>query len=471
MTTPDTKPASQSRAAIDLDDVQSLVAHPHNDLPVAKFALLRITDGESVRRWLRNHVDEIATARTRESGAQVNIAFTAPGLSALRFGATLPDGFSREFLEGIATAHRTRILGDEGTNAPQQWRWGGEGREVHVLLMVYACDGRMLDAEWAHWMEHAHGVEPVVEALASQHLPDSKEHFGFRDGVAQPCLRGLMAEGDPDNTIALGEALFGYANEYGRLPASPSIAAAEDPQGILHRGDGVADLGRNGTYLVLRQLAQDVHSFWQYLSGDRGLADAIRLGAKMVGRWPGGAPLVLAPDRDDPTLSSSDAFGYADADKLGNHCPIGSHIRRTNPRDALMTDPVESVKVVKRHRIVRRGRAYGPPVDPSMSPAAILGKPRDNIERGLLFMCLNANIGRQFEFIQQTWANSPKFGGLYGDVDPLFGQRTNEIAATFTEPGDPVRTRATGLPEFVTVKGGAYFFLPSIRALRFLVSG
>ena len=189
---------------------------------------------------------------------------------------------------------------------------------------------------------------------------------------------------------------------------------------------------------------------------------------------------MLSPDRDDPALSDADDFGYRDSDAHGFKCPIGSHVRRSNPRDTLGPDGPTALKTANRHRILRRGRSYGHrPDDPRVA---------DTVDRGLLFLCLNTDIERQFEFVQQTWVNNPVFGGLNGEVDPLIGNisRTETAAvnpnqggsgngeaqsdAIFTVQADPLRTRVHNLERFVTVKGGAYFFLPSIRALRYLAS-
>jgi Dyp-type peroxidase family len=211
---------------------------------------------------------------------------------------------------------------------------------------------------------------------------------------------------------------------------------------------------------------------------DRGASD--RLAAKFVGRWQNGAPLAMSPDADDPTLSAADDFGYRDSDAFGFKCPIGAHVRRSNPRDTLGPDGPTALKTANRHRILRRGRSYGHrPADPRVA---------DPIDRGLLFLCLNSDIERQFEFVQQTWVNNPVFGGLNVEVDPLIGNINKtetsspnsnqgnadngeaERDAIFTVQADPLRTRVHNLERFVTVKGGDYFFLPSIRALRYLAS-
>jgi deferrochelatase/peroxidase EfeB len=142
-------------------------------------------------------------------------------------------------------------------------------------------------------------------------------------------------------------------------------------------------------------------------------------------------------------------------------------VRRSNPRDSLDPSPgsAESVAVGKRHRLLRRGRKYGSPLAQAEALAAASGPEQD--ERGLHFICLNANIARQFEFVQHTWINNPRFAGLYDEPDPLVAA-AGARGRTFTMPADPVRRRVTGLPSFVSVRGGAYFFLPGLRALRYL---
>jgi deferrochelatase/peroxidase EfeB len=194
--------------------------------------------------------------------------------------------------------------------------------------------------------------------------------------------------------------------------------------------------------------------------GQRTEDKAVRLAAKCVGRWPGGAPLSRAPDEDAAEWARDNTFTYRD-DGGGFKCPVGAHIRRANPRDSLEPGPQESAKLTRRHMIMRRGRAYGPPL-------ARFQKEERPQERGLFFVAVNANIGRQFEFMQQTWLNNPKFDGLLDETDPISGARDPRLGGSLTIPEQPVRRRLTGLPAFVTTRGGEYFFLPGLPALRFL---
>jgi Dyp-type peroxidase family len=326
----------------------------------------------------------------------------------------------------------------------------------------------------------------LIDQLDTTWLPQDKEHFGFRDGVSQTGIEGVHTRTSPGNTIAAGEFVLGYPNAYGQYTDRPLLSPEQDPGGLLPQAPDdqrARDLGMNGSYLVFRQLSQDVVKFWQscdentrHRDGTSNPEARIRLASKMVGRWPSGTPLVRAPERDDPAFASDNEFlYYGSGDAHGLKCPIGAHIRRTNPRDSLEPDPGSdrSIEVGKRHRIIRRGRVYGAPVASSMESADILAGADAAGERGLHFLCFNTHIGRQFEFIQHTWVNNPGFDGLYDDDDPLIGDRGcghGKPGGTFTIQADPVRTRVTGLPRFVQVRGAGYFFLPGIRALRFLAS-
>jgi Dyp-type peroxidase family len=237
------------------------------------------------------------------------------------------------------------------------------------------------------------------------------------------------------------------------------LPAREDPGCLLlpdPAGSGAVDFGRNGSYLVFRQLEQDVEGFWQFVDAATRRADGspdsgggAALAAKMVGRWPSGAPLVKAPDHDAPALAEDNDFAYRD-DPRGLACPIGAHVRRANPRDSLGPEPAASLDASDRHRLLRRARSYGPAGG-----------------TGLYFICLAGDLARQFEFVQHTWLNSATFNGLYADADPLTGSR-HPAGATFTIPARPVRRRYRGLPQFVRTRGGAYFFLPGVSAVRYL---
>jgi len=463
---------------LDLDDIQGLIARGYGALRAARYALLHIDDGRAARHWLDGLVARVTPVSARPTDSALHVAVTSSGLAKLGIPGETLAGFADEFVSGMTTPHRRRILGDIEESAPERWDWGGPATTgVDLLLLVFARDAATLagvyDPLAAAWTG---GGLTVVKALETSDLGD-REHFGFRDGVSQPTVDGLSSRVDrPANTVKAGEFILGYPNEYGLYTDRPLLPPSADSAGLLPRdrgGSGAADLGRNGSYLVFRQLRQDVRGFRQFVAtaarGGGGTDDPAapyQLAARMVGRWPSGAPLVLAPDEDQPALADANDFGYAAVDPYGYRCPIGAHIRRAHPRDALDPHPGSdaSIALDKRHRLLRRGREYGPPLPPD---DAIAAAPVVDDDRGLHFICITANIARQFEFVHHTWLNTPTFAGLYDDADPLVGAHVPS-GGTFTVQALPVRTRVTGLPRFVQPRGGAYFFLPGLRALRYL---
>jgi Dyp-type peroxidase family len=464
---------------LEFADIQGIVTRGYGKLRAATYALLEISDAAAARVWLGTLAGTITSCATDPDDVARNIAFAPSGLTKLGLTPDVLALFSAEFLDGMASMHRGRLLGDLDANAPGHWAWGAPcGAPVDLVLLLYARDeaglATLYDAQATAFQ--GAGLR-LTKKLDTVDLGDV-EHFGFRDGISQPIIEGIPKAAPAANVIKAGEFLLGYVNEYGLYTDRPLLPATADPNGVLFRepaGSG-ADLGRNGTYLVVRTLQQDVRGFRQFLAQTSatptdGDTDArLRLAAKLVGRWPSGAPLVKAPEHDDPSLAGDNDFAYAQEDPDGLRCPLGAHIRRSHPRDSLDPNPGsdQSVAVDKRHRLIRRGREYGPPL-----PADDIDQPAPpgvtDTERGLHFMAVNANIARQFEFIQHTWVNNPKFAGLYDDADPLLAAHT-PAGGTFTMPALPVRQRLTGLPRFITVRGGAYFFLPGLRAIRYLAS-
>jgi Dyp-type peroxidase family len=461
---------------LEFGDTQGIVFSGYQKKPCATYLLLRIVDPAKAKRWLRAMSQIVTTGADRPEHNCINVALSGSALTALGVDHDTFQTFPLEFRDGLAGSEtRSRTLGDVGTSDPTRWLWGRPSERVDVLLMLFASTENSLKELIATQGEGFEGALTCVFERSTRTVPERREHFGFSDGIAQPVIEGSGQGARGVRTIKPGEFILGYPNEYGKLPFIPNADPALDVGAHLAacEPDGKRKaLGRNGSYLVVRQLEQRVYEFWQYmrtaavrLNPASTAADgAVRLAAKCVGRWPSGAPLVKAPESDDRAFATDNDFGYFWKDRDGERCPIGSHIRRANPRDSLEPDPLASQRVVDRHRVLRRGRSYGQPVDKPWQLAA-----DDGQERGLFFICVNANIRRQFEFIQQTWANNPKFGGLYDERDPLIG--VNDGATSeFTIPADPARQRLDGLPRFVDVRGGEYFFLPSVRALKFLAS-
>jgi len=464
-----------------LADIQGLVVHGYKYMDAACFLLLRIEDPTRARRWLRETLPDVTTAETKspEQLAQwttaVNLAVTSRGLKALGLPDEALETFPEEFREGMSA--RADILGDTGESAPEAWEFGGPSgpaaqEELHLMLMLYGTTEAevtgLLEAQQARLEAgglRELGVQRAARIRdAEQHVV---EHFGFRDGISQPQLEGFTdpkhAAPDHGGPIKPGEFLLGYENEYAEVPHSPAVPASLDVSGVLPAGReaGWKELGKNGSYLVLRKLRQDVEAFQHFLEARKELAvgetDEHKkrwLAAKLMGRWHDGAPLL--PGEDAPPVRSADGghgidndFGFAEKDQEGYGCPVASHVRRANPRDALPPSVELSRQVSRRHRILRRGVTYS-----------------EGPDKGVLFIALNANIARQFEFLQQTWLNNGKFSGRYEERDPLVTQGAGKM----TLPRQPVRRCVEGIERFVTVKGGDYFFLPGLKALEFLAN-
>jgi Dyp-type peroxidase family len=391
----------------------------------------------------------------------------------------------------MADEYRSFILGDQNNSDPLKWNWGGPKNDrVHMLLLLYAKDDLTLEREYNIRINSANflqGISLIAVKETCSNI-DNKEHFGFRDGISQARMEGLGSEkqNEMDKVVPIkaGEFVLGYKNEYDRLTDIPAVLKNDDIKNILPvnaQDPDLKDLGRNGSYLVYREIEQDVFGFWKYLeanskeTAENKTDSAIKLGAKMVGRWPGGAPLVLSPEIDDSTKSEETNFKYWDEDPKGYKCPLGAHIRRSNPRDQLFDRKKQpSIEMIRKHMLLRRGRAFGKPLVDSMKPDDILKLEKDDGQkRGLHFICLNADISKQFEFVQSIWLNSSKFAGLYNETDPITGARIDSKEnpnTEFTCPAMPVRTKYKNLPQFTTTVGGAYFFLPGIKALKFIAN-
>lgn len=458
---------SSALAAADADDIQGLLRSAYRTLPFADYGLYHLSDPEGGRHLLQRLVERATATSARRLAVATQVALTSSGLAAIGVPSRILAGFSFEFLGGMNSDRCSRFLGDH----PSGWVWGSpDGVPVHLLVATFAdSEAQLADAVGGVDALAASSGGSVIYRINSREL-SSTEPFGFRDGISEPFVEELSTgrqreEGGPRTPVPLGEFVLGYPNMYGLQTQRPVLPLSLDPGRVLpalapgeDRGnpDGGADLGRNGSYLVVRTLSQDTEAFASYLEASAAATglEADLLAAKMVGRWRGGAPLALSPEVDHPDLAFANDFGYHTEDPSGLKCPLGAHVRRANPRDSLDPRPgsAKSLAVTDRHRLLRRGRIY-----------------TDGQEKGLQFLALNANIGRQFEFIQHTWLNSSKFGGLYDDVDPILGPRSSD--SVFTMPAEPIRTRLSGLPDFVNTRGGAYLFLPGIRALRYLGTG
>ncbi len=443
--------------SLDLDRIQGLVVRGYR-LPLARYIFLRIDDPGAAGEWISEIAGEVLTAApwSEKPASGLNIAISYAGLAALALPSQTLASFPEEFREGMAA--RASLLGDEDLSAPANWEAPLGTPEVHVLVMIAAADEEALSAHDQRiraGIERSGGLTVVYDDLGN-FMPDSREHFGFADGFAQPDVEGAglpsqpgdgaPLSGDHWRPIRAGEFILGYPDEENALPDAPT------PD----------QLASNGSFLVYRKLHQHVAAFRDQLARAAQLYPGGEelLAAKIVGRWRDGTPIDLSPERPDPALVADDhrnnAFAYS-TDTDGLRCPVGAHIRRCNPRDSL---PFEG-KLVNRHRLIRRGIPYGDPL-----PA---GAADDGKDRGIIFMCLQASIARQFEFIQGQWLNAGNAFTLGEDQDVLVGTQDADGPHKMTVPGNPPFFVGP-LQRVVTVKGGEYFFVPGINGLQFLAS-
>lgn len=490
----------------EFDDIQGLLRFGHGKLRDSSFLLLNIVDVDAAREWLKTAPVTSAVTTNPPPSRVLQIAFTVDGLRTLGLGESIIADFSDEFIAGMTgDESRSRRLGDVGVNAPDQWCWGGDTAHApHILLLLYAlADGA--DA-WRSKVEDelfSQAFELFGE-LPTRDL-GSIEPFGFLDGISQPRIDWGRRQGTDlherdrySNWLATGEVVLGYPNEYGEYSNRPLIEphldehAAELPD--AEEQPTRKDFARNGSYLVIRQLHQDVPGFWQFLDEETGTAEERnQLAAAMVGRHRDGSPLIPSSVEEIPGISPrnpGNQFTY-ESDPNGHLCPFGAHIRRTNPRTGDyppgvtgifsrlikllgfgLNQPDEDLVASTRfHRLLRRGRGYGEML--TAEDAIKLDAPEG--ERGLQFICLVADISRQFEFVQNAWCMNSHFNGVQQESDPLLGNRQplldGGVTDQFNRPAPEGLMQTTSrLPQFVHVRGGGYFFMPGLRALKYIAA-
>ncbi len=485
---------------VSFEDMQGLIRFGHGALTEAEFLLCLVKDASAAGDWLKDAPVTSAATQDSPPDTALQVAFTSQGLAAFGLPEEAMSGFAQPFLSGMTGENsRSRRLGDTGTNAPENWGW--DAANAHVLIMLYARKGGL--KAWKNSVLTAAFNAAFSEVQSFPTRPNEGfEPFGFRDGISEPKIDWKNAHPpskhgreDYSNLISPGEVILGHRNEYNARSASPKLDATTPNSDVLADAPdkpGLRDLGRNGSYLVFRQLAQDVPGFWRYMDSATGGDPKSRqaLAASMVGREMDGTPLIHNR-RDIEGSPRQNDFTYED-DINGVSCPLGAHIRRANPRTGDHPHQLEGrigwllstlgfrrrrdklpgrhdlVASTRFHRLVRRGRVYGP----KMTPEDALRKGGKPGERGLLFICLCADLVRQFEFVQNAWMASPKFNGLTGEADPLIGGRAQMSGVASDgfsiQKADGIEERHPNLPQFVTVKGGGYFFLPGLRALQFI---
>jgi Dyp-type peroxidase family len=413
-----------------------------------RYEFLSFQDAAQGRAWLKGILDKVASAQEAKDRLETerrwaSVAFTWPGLRALGVDEASLATFPEEFRQGMVA--RAQMLGDTGANHPDNWVGGLASPNLHAIAILFAREASERERS-AREHQTLLTQFPSVEVLSSLDLDavsteHARDHFGYRDRLTEIAIEGADIEPTPGSGgyIKAGEFILGYPDEDG-----PPVGL---PQPEI--------LSRNGTFMAYRRLQEHVGAFREFLRQNGKTPEEQEwIAAKLMGRWRSGAPLMFAPEKDDPALANDpqryNDFDYGKMDPHGYAVPLGAHIRRMNPRD---TTPN-----IRRRRLLRRGATYGPPLPE--------GSPDDGVDRGVAAFILCANLVRQFEFAQNVWINDPNFHELGNERDPLIGNQDGTFDMTI--PKRPIRRKIKGLPAFTTVRGGAYFFLPGLRALRWL---
>ncbi|MDN4061675.1 Dyp-type peroxidase [Massilia sp. YIM B02769] len=439
----------RERVTLALDDIQALILRSRPEPYVGIHAMLHFDDAEGGRDLVRRLAAHIPSAAgwTDDRDAWIGAALSFQGLKALGLPEASLKTFPLPFQQGMAG--RAEQLRDFDVNAPEHWDEAFHPGVCHLALTIYARDEAALEVARAKAMgelARSHGVT-LVGTHAFGADADAKNPFGFRDSISQPAVAGSGVDALPgqERAIAAGEFILGENSETGAPVAMP-----EPPE-----------LGRNGSFVVLRKYASQVGAFNDFVrSHAASESEEELLAAKLVGRWRSGAPLILAPERDDPELGADPArnndFDFS-KDPRGFVCPHASHMRRLNPRDSRLTILTD----VNIHRIIRRSSTFGPKWRREVTAT---DDARD--ERGIFFIFISARAYDTIEFLQQEWINRGNFIDLGTERDAIVG--LHETPGSFTLPQSPVRHRLDGVTTFNRLKGGEYLFMPSLGALRWI---
>jgi deferrochelatase/peroxidase EfeB len=452
-----------------LDEVQGNILRAYGkDYRAVRHLVLRVADSGAARRALALMVDgdratpDVTSAQRPPSEAGfgwcLNLGFTYAGLVRLGVPEASLASFPPEFIEGMVP--RAARLGDTGASAPTHWVGGlADPSQVHLIVTIHGRDTSDIDGIAEQVMAAAGGRAFALtsrhsfegEVLLDQTTGQRLVHFDFADGISQPRFLGIHDSDEyPDQLpfAPIGTVLLGY----------PSVTPH-----VQWKVPEPAVLGCNGAFNAFRVLGQDVPAFEDFLSHAAATLGVDRelVAAKLCGRWRCGVPLSLAPTPEAAAAFSGDGlndFDYVNGDPDGEICPIGSHIRRTNPRGTHIVQRAAN----RTRTMIRRGIPYGPRWDPD-DPSSRYQ------DRGLLGNFICASLSTQFEAMQYDWVNmgfqDPR---ITGSNDPLVG--ANDAAtSTFTWPragAEPWVLR--GFPRFISTRGGAYTFLPSIPAIRWI---
>ena len=433
---------------LNLEDIQGTVLRARPTPYFGSYYVFTVDDAHSAIALLKRILPYLTSAANWDAPAEnawINLTLSFEGMRKLGMPEEILQGFPREFSQGMAARHV--YLGDVGPNDPSLWDMphGGNGFDIGLLIMAGSPELRDAKAAIGHEAISGLGGLRMVYRLDVGLPPTLREHFGFVDGISRPFIEGQGGTPLPGQPIAkAGEFLLGYENELGAIASGP----------------GPKELWQNGTYISLRKIRQDVAAFRRFLRDNADTPEGQELlAAQMMGRWRSGCPLALSPDRDDPALAKdrlrNNDFLYLKEDPDGHRTPTGSHIRRVNPRDALE----ETVVEMRLHRIRRRGATYG-----SLLPEGVLED--DGVDRGIIFAAINANPGRQFEFVQSQWINDGDFISQGERSDPIAGRRDRSDEFAVMRP----RRRYRGLGAFSLTRGGEHLFLPGLGGIRWIVA-
>ena len=448
-------------AQVDLRDVQGNILHGY-PLGRATHLFLRADGTPSARRLLRDALPRVTAASQRPRDRAVNVGLTCAGLRCLGVSEEILEVLPEAFREGPAA--RAAKLGDVGASAPDSpWEFGTQ--DTHLVLSLHAGPGHDEDARSRFW--EMEGIE-VLHVQETRRLANAAEHFGYADGFAQPAVEGVPTSagstrgggtalsGSRWKPVKLGEFILGHADEDGRVVDGPA-----------------ADLLWNGTWAVHRKLRQDVWAFRQSLEAAAEVTglEVEHVAAKVMGRWRDGVPIELAPWRAETDLagaavsSPTNDFRYLPHDGDGVVCPRGAHIRRVNPRDSLPAGHAlkEPGRLSARHRILRRGMPYGDPLPPGATAD-------DEAQRGLYFVCYNADFERQFELIQRAWCCDGDTFGLGEDQDFVLSNQDSSGKMTLPNRGAPP-SFVVSPPDLVVTRGSEYLLVCGLRSLSRLAAG
>ncbi len=435
---------------LEFDDIQHILLTRVPAL-TGRYEFLSFRDAAGGRAWLSAILEKVhsaaeAGASVEQDNRWVTVAFTWNGLRALGVDEASLATFPEEFKQGMVA--RAEMLGDTGENHPDNWVGGLARPDLHAIAILFARDAAertRCQAEHDKLVARCEGVEvhSTLDLEATPPFDYAHDHFGYRDRLTQPVIEGTGEVPTPGSGTPLkpGEFILGYPDESGGPYPMPQ------PEILF----------RNGSYMAYRRMQEHVGKFRDFLRQHGQTPQEQELvAAKLMGRWRSGAPLVLAPDEDDPALGAdpqrNNNFNYKQMDPHGYAVPLGSHVRRMNPRDTAAN--------MNRRRMIRRGATYGPHLPQDV--------PEDGVERGVAAFVICASLTRQYEFAQNVWVNDRNFHELGNERDPIIGNHDGTLE--FKIPKRPIRKKITGLPAFTTVRGGAYFFVPGIKALRYLTA-